>query len=112
VISFPPTNRRPRGNTVTHDVDLSETAIHHRVRALLTTQGIWQDGNTELLAYLGLARTKTLVHGHVQYRIHRLPLISMADPGIERLMLSDALMDNLSERHAGVGLPLPGIFLS
>ncbi|MBP2341042.1 hypothetical protein JOF41_007296 [Saccharothrix coeruleofusca] len=88
------------------DLDLSQNAIRRRVEAVLHHNGTWCP-TMDVDAYLGIARTKATINGHVQYRIHRLPLLGLTDPGLARLMLMDALDDARAERYPGIS----GIFL-
>lgn len=86
-----------------HDHDhFTESAIRHRVDALLRRAHLWQPG-TDLLAYMGLARAAVPINGHTQILTYRLPLLGFEDPGIQRLMLSDAYHDALAERHPAAG---------
>jgi len=107
VSEYPPTHLS-RGECMTHHhTDLSEAAILGRVTAWMDRTGSLIPG-MEVPHYLGIARSMVTINGHVQWRTHRLRLVGIDDPGIERLMLLEAYADNMAERHPGSP---PGLFL-
>lgn len=82
----------------THHVDISEAAIRERVEYALIQRHRWYP-TSELDAYMGLARVRSILNGHVHYDTYRIPLIGLDDPGKRRLLLHDAYLDALIDRY-------------